>query len=230
MLKAVKEKVAKQDSCRVERAAGRIENPVEKEKQTARFRNKEEEKWNHFLHQEIETYLYTIHPSFLLHPDAMRALHNRLLARSKGRRLVSLHVTSEVNLALDFYQSDLTFFLEYLEKKGFQLSGNEERLMKAMQNKLSENNYYIYFERFGDFAADAVTLEKALLDYLETAGSQNKYGSGRMDFLVKYLINKELLNPEVNHKKMRKLVKSLERRYAGSRKTGRPDREMSQIS
>ncbi|MFD2704517.1 hypothetical protein [Salibacterium lacus] len=230
MLKAVKEKVAHQNLVRAEGTAQRMETFTEKQKQQARLRIKEEEKWNHFLHQEIKTYLYTIHPSFLLHPDAARALQNRLLARSEEKRMISLHVTSEVHLALDFYQSDLVFFIQDLETKGFQLSGNEERFMKALHNKLSENNYHIYFERFGDFAAQAPTLEEALLCYLDTAGSQNKYGSGRMDFLVKYLINKELLVPEMNHKKMRKLIKSLEHSYSGKTRKISSKKSTSRIS
>ncbi|SFL72553.1 hypothetical protein [Salibacterium qingdaonense] len=227
MLKAVKEKAAHQNLVRAEGTTQRMEKFTENQ---TRLRIKEEEKWNHFLHQEIKMYLYTIHPSFLLHPDAARALQNRLLARSEGKRMISLHVKSEVCLALDFYQSDLAFFIQDLETKGFQLSENEERFMKALHNKLSENNYYLYFERFGDFAAQAETLEEALLCYLETAGSQNKYGSGRIDFLLKYLINKELLVPEMNHKKMRKLIKSLDRSYSKNTRKIPQEKGISRIS
>ncbi|MFZ4452362.1 hypothetical protein [Salibacterium aidingense] len=229
MLKAMKQKLDQKRVLWAEGTAQRIEEYAEKERQESIRKMKREEETNHLLHQEIEKYLHTIHPSFLLNPDVARALHNRLLARSEEKFSFSLHVTSEIRLALDFYQSDLSIFIRLLEKKGFQLKGNEERFLTALLNKLSENNYRFYLERYGDFVNNADTLEDAVCKYLEKAENKKKYESGRFDFLTKYLINKELLAPDCTKKQVKKLVKSLEKKHAEDYKVTRLEKRMGEI-
>ncbi|MGY4690023.1 hypothetical protein [Salibacterium sp. K-3] len=229
MLKAVKDTFNQKKLVWAEETAGRIEEYAARKKQQTLHKMKKEEELNHLLHQEMDKYLYAIHPSFLLHPDAARTLHNRLLARSEGRLSFSLHITSEIRLALDFYHSDLVVFIRLLEKKGVRIEGNEERFINALSNKLSENNYRIYMERFGDFADHASTLEEAVCRYLEIAGDTNKHESGRIDFLIKYLINKQLLVSDMDHRKMKRLLKTLERKYAEDYQVTRLERRMGEI-
>ncbi len=229
MLKAMKHKFYQKKSVWAEETAKRIEEYAEQQRLESLEKMKKEEDLSHLLHHEIEKYLYTIHPSFLLNPDVVRALHNRLIARSQGRFSVSLHVTSEMRLALDFYNSDLSVFIRLLEKKGFQLKGNEQRLLTALLNKLSENNYRTYLERYGDFVDENLSLQSAVYKYLERVEDHNKYDSGRLDFLHKYLINKGLLMPDFTIKKMKKLVKSFDKMYADDYKVTRLEKRMHEI-
>ncbi|SDH05107.1 hypothetical protein SAMN05192534_101448 [Alteribacillus persepolensis] len=229
MLKAMKEKFNQKRNVWAQETAQRIEEYAEQQRLASLRYMKKQEEINQLLHQEIEKYLYTIHPSFLLNPDVVRALHNRLIARSQGRFSVSLHVTSEMRLALDFYNTDLSVFIRLLEKKGFQLKGNEERFLTALLNKLSENNYRMYIERYGDFVQSHHTLQDAMYQYLERVEDYNKIDSGRLDFLHKYLVNKGLLSSDFSRKKMKRLVKSFDKMYADEYKISKLEKRMQEI-
>ncbi|MFB4165949.1 hypothetical protein ACE1TI_19655 [Alteribacillus sp. JSM 102045] len=229
MLKAMKHKFNQKRAVWAEETAQRIEEYAEQQRTASLEKMRKEEELNHLLHHEIEKYLYTIHPSFLLNPDVVKALHNRLIARSQGRFSISLHVTSEMRLALDFYNSDLSIFIRLLENKGFELKGNEERILTALLNKLSENNYRMYFDRYGDFVSENNSLQNAIYNYLKMVEDHSKYDSGRLDFLHKYLINKGLLSPEFTKKKMKKLVKSFDKMYADEYKLTRLQKRMHDI-
>ncbi|WP_125555795.1 hypothetical protein [Salibacterium salarium] len=229
MLKAMKQKLDQKRVILAEGTAQRIEDYAESQHREALEKMKREEAVNHLLHQEIDKYLYTIHPSFLLNPDAASALQNRLIARSQGKLSFSLHVTSEMRLAHDFYNTDLSVFVRLLEKKGFSLLGNEGRFLTALLNKLSENNYRIYEDRYGSFINKHDTLYDAVYKYLEMADDKNKYESGRIDFLNKYLINKGLLEPDYTKKKLRKLMKSLEKKHSEDYKVTRLEKRMTEI-
>ncbi|RSL33739.1 hypothetical protein D7Z54_08570 [Salibacterium salarium] len=229
MLKAMKQKLNHKRIMLAEGTAQRIEDYAENQHREAFEKMKREETANHLLHQEIDKYLYTIHPSFLLNPDAAKVLQNRLLARSQGKFFFSFHVISEMRLATDFYNTDLSIFIRLLEKKGFQLTGNEDRFLTALLNKLSENNYRIYVDRYGYFVNENDTLQDAVYKYLEIADDKNKFESGRIDFLIKYLINKGLLSPDYTKKKMVKLIKSLEKRHSEDYKVTMLEKRMTEI-
>ncbi|WP_240375508.1 hypothetical protein [Bacillus piscicola] len=188
--------------------------------------NKDEE----MLHLEVEKYLYTIHPSFLLNPDVTRALHNWLLAYSQGRSIISLHVSSEMRIAFDFYKTDLSEFIRLLEKKGFTFTGNEERFLMVLLNKLSDKNYHRYLARYGDFVQEIRSLEKAVFRYLEVVDDRNRLESGRIDFLHNYLIHRGLLPSSYTTKKTKKLVKSLNKMYADDYNVIRLEKSMHEIS
>ncbi|WP_252311861.1 hypothetical protein [Sinobaca sp. H24] len=59
--------------------------------------------------------------------------------------------------------------------------------MTVLLNMLSENNYRMFLDRYDDFADAEDSLEAAIYAYLELVDNRNKFESGRMDFLNKYL-------------------------------------------
>ncbi|WP_252311860.1 hypothetical protein [Sinobaca sp. H24] len=117
MLKALREKYSHKKTGWSNETAERIEAYAASEQSVYEKQKLVEEQQNHLLYSEMEKYLYTIHPSFLLNAGVARALHNRLLARSQGKFSISLHVTSEMRLALDFYNTDLSILFGCLRKK-----------------------------------------------------------------------------------------------------------------
>ncbi|SFE35784.1 hypothetical protein [Alteribacillus iranensis] len=229
MLKAMRERFNQKRAEWAVETQQRIEEYAEQTRAQTLKKMQEEEEMNTMLHHEIDKYLDTIHPSFLLNPDVSRSLYQRLLARSQGRTPISLSLTSEMRLALDFYHSDLSIFIRLLEKKGFKWRGNENKFLSALLNKLSENNYRRYMDRYGDFAMEGQSLEEALLKYLEVVEDHNKFESGRIDFLNKYLINKGLLASDYTNKKLKKLVKTVGKLHEDDYKLVRLEKRMQGI-
>ncbi|MFB5661758.1 hypothetical protein [Alteribacillus sp. HJP-4] len=226
MLKAIRQKFEEKRASWALETENRINEYSVQKRADALSKLKKEEEINHLLHQEMENYLYTIHPSFLLKPEVAKALHNRLLARSQGKFCVAVHVTSDMRMALDFYNSDLSIFIRLLEKKGFKLNGNEERFLTAFLNKLSENNYRLFMDRFGDFVNEHDNIDAAFIKYLELVEDHRKYDHGQLDFLNKYFINKGVVAPDCTKRKLKKLVKSFEKAHATEYKLTRLEKRM----
>lgn len=208
----------------------RIKAYEEEEKMKSIQRMKKEEAMNQLLHRETEKYLETIHPSYLLHPDAEKILRQKLIAYGEGRSYFTFSLNSEVRLTQDFYKSDLIYFIRLLEKKGFVMKGNEERFVTTLLNKLSENNYLMYLDRYGNFVKENDTLQNALYKYLELVEEGHTYDSGRLDFLNKYLIYKGLLTPDFTKKKLKKMIKQLEKQYHDQYKLTRLEKRINNIS
>lgn len=230
MLKALREKYSQKRTVWSNETAERMEAYAASEQIVREEQKAAEEEQNHLLYSEMEKYLYTIHPSFLLNTGVARALHNRLLARSQGKFSISLHVTSEMRLALDFYNTDLSIFIRLLEKKGYSIKNKEEQFMTVLLNMLSENNYRMFLDRYGDFADAEDSLEAAIYNYLEMVDNRSKYESGRMDFLNKYLINKRLLSSSYTKRKLIKLIKSFEKEFKEDYKMNNMEKRMRGIS
>lgn len=229
MLKAMKQKWMDKRDQLARQTEERIQG-YNTDLQVQMRQRRENDDWtDDLLNKDIEKYLYTIHPSFLLNDRVNRALYNRLLARAQGKYSLTLSVTSEMKLALDFYNTDLAVFLRLIEKKGFQLQGNEERFLLTLMNRLSENNYRMYKERYSELDAHNASLSDAVTSYLQQVPRAYQLETGRLDFFYKFLISEGLLPAGTTKKKLKKVIKSSNKKRAGDHQLERMERRLDRI-
>ncbi|WP_100398640.1 hypothetical protein [Bacillus sp. FJAT-44742] len=230
MLGTLKERMTWQRQKWAEETKERIREYAEFQRLESLKEIEKEEKTNEILHQEIDRYLKTAHPSFLLKPEVARALLNRLYARSSGRSSLSIHITREMRKASAFYNKEMVIFIMLLERKGVTFEGNEEKFMTIFMNKLSENNYRYCMEKYGDFVSEYESLEDAMYHYLEAVEENDKYESGHVDFFTKYLINKGILPAVTVKSKMRRRLKEFEHLHAEDYKVRKMEKRLQEIS
>ncbi|MCD8509959.1 MAG: hypothetical protein LRY73_08895 [Bacillus sp. (in: Bacteria)] len=192
----------------------RIAEYAKQERLEALKRMEKEQQQQQLLNVEVEKYLRTIHPSFLLKPDVYHALLNMLHARSEDSFSVNISMTSEMRKAYSYYHNELKFFLVLLEKKGYELTGNEEKFLTTFLTKLRENNYHYCIERYGDFLPENSSLEAAFEFYFEAVEDDEKYDSGNLDFFAVYLNHKGIINDtQWNKTKLKKKLKQFEKSH-----------------
>ncbi|WP_078594954.1 hypothetical protein [Evansella clarkii] len=183
-----------------------------KQEQSASLRKMDmEEKQQRLLNEEVDKYLKTVHPAFLLKPEVNKALLNMLHARSEGTVSINLNMTKEMRKAYSFYHNDLKIFLQLLERKGFKVSGNEELFLNTFLTKLREKNFRVNFDQYGDFLPESVTLADALELYFDTVEAENKYDSGKIDFFAVYLNQKGITDIPLTKSRLKRKLKQFER-------------------
>lgn len=208
----------------------RIAEYAKQERLEALKRMEKEQQQQQLLNVEVEKYLRTIHPSFLLKPEVYQALLNMLHARSEDSFSVNLSMTSEMRKAYSYYHNELKFFLLLLEKKGYKLTGNEENFLNTFLTKLRENNYHYCIEQYGDFLPELASLEMAFELYFETVDDDKKYDSGNLDFFAVYLNRKGIINDiQWNKTKLKKKLKQFEKSHLAEVKLKKLEKRMNNI-
>ncbi|PYZ93821.1 hypothetical protein CR194_11795 [Salipaludibacillus keqinensis] len=170
----------------------RMTEYAELERKTALLEMKRNEKMQSLVNTEVEKYLRTVHPTFLLKPDVSRALLNMLHARSEGTVSININMTKEMRKAYSFYHSELKIFLNLLERKGYVIEGSEETFLNTFLTKLRENNYRLCLDIYGDFVPEGATLFEAFDRYFDIVEDDYKYESGNVDFFASYLNQKNI--------------------------------------
>lgn len=189
----------------------RITEYAELERELAMLEMKQNEKMQSLLNTGVEKYLKTVHPSFLLKPDIYRALLNMLYSRSEGTVSINMSMTKEMRKAYSFYHNELKFFINSLEKEGYQLEGNEETFLTSLLSKLRENNYRHCINQYGDFVPSGSSLFQAFDRYFEVVENEFKYEPGNVDFFASYLNHKEIVNYSWTKSHLKRNLKQYEK-------------------
>lgn len=182
------------------------------------------------LNQEVEKYLRTVHPTFLLKPETHRALLNMLYARSEGTFNVNLSMTKDMRRAYSFYHDELKVFLSLIERKGFQTEGQEELFLQSFLTKLRENNYRSLSEAYGDFVPEEASVTEAFERYIDTVAEGNKYESGHLDFFATYLNHKGIADFTWTKGRMKRKLKHYEKAHKQEFKLKELERRLQRIS
>ncbi|MDQ0254959.1 hypothetical protein J2S74_002341 [Evansella vedderi] len=208
----------------------RIAEYAEQERLEALRRMKKEEEQQRILNEEVEKYLRTVHPSFLLKPEVYQALLNMLLARSEESFSVSITMTSEMRKAYSFYHNELKYFIKLLERKGFEFTSNEEVFLNTFLTKLREKNYHLCLERYGDFLPEGINLADAFELYFDVVEDQFKYDSGNVDFFAVYLNHKGITDAHWTKSKLKKKLKQYEKSHLEEFKLKKLEKRLNNIS
>lgn len=155
--------------------------------------SREQQEWLVF-NNEINNYLKTVQPVFLLKPEVCKALLNLLYARSDGTAGASVSLTKEVRKAYAFYHKELKVFLNLLERKGCSIQGKEERFLTMFMAKLRERNYQSHLEYYSDIIPGQCSVTEAFAMYFEAVEEENTYESGHVDFFATHLKNKRIVD------------------------------------
>ncbi|UCZ52358.1 hypothetical protein LGQ02_16135 [Bacillus shivajii] len=230
MFQTLKEKFEAKRAVWAEETQQRIAQYAEQEQLSSlKSMNKEEQEQN-FLNVEVEKYLKTVHPAFLLKPEVTKAIFNMLHARSEGTVSININMTKEMRKAYSFYHNELKVFLRLLERKGFCLEGNEEKFLTTIITKLREKNYHECLEQYGDFLPENATIVEAFECYLETVEKERKYDCGKLDFFTSYLNQKGIAGITWSPAKLKRKLKQFERMNKDEFKMKQLEKRLEKIS
>ncbi|MBU9713754.1 hypothetical protein [Evansella tamaricis] len=207
----------------------RIMEYAEQERMRALEEMEQEQQRQHFLNVEVDKYLRTVHPTFLLKPEAYKALMNMLLARSEGLVSLSVTMTKEMRKVYSFYHNELVIFLRLLEKKGYQLAGKEEEFLTTFLTKLRENNYKQCLEQYGDFVPENATILEAFELYFDVV-EDFKYDSGNVDFFATYLNTKGIADFTWTKARLKRKLKQYENANKDQFKLKQLEKRLENIS
>ncbi|MGJ9382312.1 hypothetical protein [Salipaludibacillus sp. CF4.18] len=230
MFQSLKSKLEAKRAVWSEGTQQRIAKHAEKERNEALFQMKKNERVQTLLNTEVEKYLRTVHPTFLLKPEVHRALLNMLHARSEGTVSISMTMTSEMRKAYSFYHNELKIFISLLERKGFALAGYEDTFLTTLLTKLRENNYRSCLELYGDFVPEGSTLTKAFDLYFEVVEKEFKYNSGSVDFFAIYLNHKNIVDFTWTKSRLKRKLKQYEKENKQEFKLKQLERKLKDIS
>lgn len=208
----------------------RIAKYAEEERNEALIQMEKNERVQSILNTEVEKYLRTVHPSFLLKPEVHRALLNMLYARSEGTVSINMTMTKEMRKAYSFYHNELKIFISLLERKGFVLEGYENTFLTTLLAKLRENNYRACLENYGDFVPEDSTLTKAFDLYFEVVEEDFKYNSGSVDFFAIYLNHKNIIDFTWTKSRLKRKLKQYEKANKQEFKLKQLERKLKNIS
>ncbi|WP_096189805.1 hypothetical protein [Evansella halocellulosilytica] len=202
-----------------------------KQEQLATLKRMNElEKEQNFLNVEVDKYLKTVHPTFLLKPEVSNAILNMLHARSEGTVSININMTKEMRKAYSFYHNELKVFLRLLERKGYRIEGKEEEFLTTLLAKLREKNYRQCYEQYGDFISDDATIFEAFERYFEVVEPKFKYDSGNLDFFASYLNQKGIAHISWTKSKIKRRLKQFERANKDEFKIKQLERKLEDIS
>ncbi|MBU9721053.1 MULTISPECIES: hypothetical protein [Bacillaceae] len=188
----------------------RIREYAEQERKASLEKMEKEQMLQRILNEEVNKYLRTVHPTFLLKPEAYKALLNMLHARSEGLMSLSITMTKEMRKVYSFYHNELEIFLKLLEKKGFKLEGKEDLFLTTFLNTLRENNYKKCLEHYGDFVPEGSSILEAFERYFDVVDDHLKYESGNVDFFATYLNRKEIADFTWTKSRLKRKLKHYE--------------------
>ncbi|ADU31554.1 hypothetical protein [Evansella cellulosilytica] len=208
----------------------RIMAYAEQERLEALRRMKKEEEQQCLLNNEVEKYLRTVHPTFLLKPEVQKALLNMLQARSEGTVSVNISMTKEMRKAYSYYHSEFKIFVQLLEHKGYKVSNNEELFLNTFITKLREKNYQLCMEKYGDFVPDNATIYEAFEHYFEIVEDQFKYESGNVDFFAIYLNQKGIAGDDWTKSRLKRKLKHYEKANKDEVRMKRLEKRLENIS
>ena len=208
----------------------RITEYAETERQSALLEMRKIEKMQSILNTEVEKYLRTVHPTFLLKPDVHHALLNMLHSRSEGTVSINMNMTKEMRKAYSFYHNELKIFLSLLERKGFQVEGNEETFLTTLLTNLRENNHRLCMNLYGDFVPDDANLFQAFDRYFEVVEDEFKYESGNVDFFASYLNQKGIINYSLTKSHLKRKLKQYEKANKHEFKLKKLEKRLKDIS
>lgn len=182
------------------------------------------------LNQEVGKYLKTVHPTFLLKKDVNQALLNLLYARTEGTFSMNISMTKEMRKAYSFYHNELKIFIALLERKGFQMAGQEKLFLGTLLTRLRENNYRYLSEIYEDFVPENATVTEAFEFYIDQMSYENKYESGHLDFFALYLNEKNIADFTWTKSGLKRRLKQFEKANKEEFKLKQLERRMQKIS
>jgi len=200
------------------------------ERQSALLEMQKNEKMQSLLNTEVEKYLRTVHPTFLLKPDVHHAVLNMLYSRSEGTVSINMNMTKEMRKAYSFYHNELKFFLSLLERKGFEVVGNEETFLTTFLTNLRENNYQLCMNLYGDFVPNGSSLFEAFDLYFVVIEDEYKYAPGNLDFFAAYLNQKEIVNYSWTKGRLKRKLKQYEKTNKHDFKLKKLEKRLKDIS
>jgi hypothetical protein len=177
-----------------------MEEAIKEEERKAKeeIRRAKELEEQNILNKELDKYLSTVHPTFLLVPEVKKALYQILHARSYGTNL-EVTLTEELfETLMSFYNQELNIFLKLLENKGYTLKGREKEFVDSMISKIEEINYLTHLNKYGDFVDENDNLKAACYKFFELSGADNIYDAGVLSFILRYFYNKGVTSEEYN--------------------------------
>ncbi|WP_416151562.1 hypothetical protein ACM26V_11550 [Salipaludibacillus sp. HK11] len=208
----------------------RITEYAEFERKIAMLEMERTEKMQSLLNTEVESYLKTVHPTFLLKPEVYRAILNMLHARSEGTVSINMSMTKEMREAFAFFHNELKVFLNLLERRGFQVEGNEETFLTTFLTKLRENNYRRCLDVYGDFVPEGASLTEAFDLYFELVEDDAKYDSGNVDFFASYLNLKNIVDYSWTKGRLKRKLKQYEKENKNEFKLKKLEKRLKNIS
>lgn len=230
MFHNLKEKFEAKRAVWAEQTQQRINEYAELERKSSLMEMKRKEKLQTLLNTEVEKYLRTVHPTFLLKPEVNRALLNMLHARSEGTVSINLSMTKEMRKAYSFYHNELKVFIDLLERKGFKMEGKEELFLTSFLAKLRENNYRLCLDVYGDFVPDNASLFEAFDRYFDVVEDEFKYESGNVDFFASYLNYKGIADYIWTKGRLKRKLKQYEKANKHEFKLKKLERKLRDIS
>ena len=96
MFQNIKNKFEAKRAVWAEQTQQRIAEYAEQEQKSALEKMDKEERKQRILNEEVGKYLKAVHPTFLLKPEAHKALLNMLHARSEGTVSINFNMTKEM--------------------------------------------------------------------------------------------------------------------------------------
>ncbi|MCR6095453.1 hypothetical protein HXA31_11415 [Salipaludibacillus agaradhaerens] len=230
MFQNLKEKFEAKRAVWAEETQARINNYAILERRKMLAEMKRKETLQSLLNSEVSKYLKTVLPTFLLKPEASRALLNMLHARSEGTVSINLNMTKEMRQTHLFYHNELDVFITLLERKGFVLEGNEDLFLTSFLTTLREYNYRLCIDVYGDFVPDDASLLEAFDRYFETVEDKFKYESGNVDFFAAYLNQKGIVDGNLTKSRLKRKLKQYEKANKHEFKLKKLERKLQNIS
>ncbi|WP_147805154.1 hypothetical protein [Alkalicoccus halolimnae] len=230
MFAGIKSKLEKKRTLWSMETQDRIEQFAAMERSRSMKEMEKKQTQQSILNQEVSKYLQTVNPTFLLKPETHRALLNMFYARAEGTFNINLSMTKEMRKAYSFYHSELKVFIALLERKGFQLEGQEELFLQTFLTKLRENNYRLLSDSYGDFVPDNASVTEAFELYIATVDKDNKYESGHLDFFATYLNHKNIADFTWTKGRMKRKLKHYEKSHKQEFKLKELERRLQKIS
>lgn len=174
----------------------RIDEEAEGRKREAIGKNRKEAEEKPMLDKEIDRYLSTCNPTFVLIPEVTRGLISIVIARSTRGEFDAVLTPELYETLITFYNEEFNIFIKMLENKGLSIKGSEERFVNLFVSKLDEMNYNSCLLRYGNFAEDEKEIKGVFYRYFEVIGADSIYDSGNLRFLAGCIQNNIILGYE----------------------------------
>ncbi|CAM3981000.1 hypothetical protein [Alkalicoccus chagannorensis] len=230
MFASMKTKLESKRAVLAEQTQQRIEQFAQFERQQSLEEMERQQSQQSILNQEVGKYLKTVHPAFLLKSEVNRAVLNMIYSRSEGTFNMNVSMTKEMRKAYSFYHNELKIFLSLLERKGFNLEGQEELFMQSFLTKLQENNFRYLADTYGEFVSENASITEAFEAYLDTVDRGSRYEIGHLDFFSSYLNQKGIVSFSWTTSRLKRKLRQYERAHKQEFKMKELERRLQRIS
>ncbi|MBB6449115.1 hypothetical protein HNR44_001064 [Geomicrobium halophilum] len=165
------------------------------------------------LEDEMPRFIKMTKPTFFLRPEMERSLHQFLQTGGGQRNYAKPTLTKEARQLALFYNKELSLFIKYLQKQGFQLKGNEALFAHIFLNHVAIISFQQLQKRYGTVALRNEHISTVFDRYLHMVDEERYYDIDHLEYLRQNLISKRIVPVTMNLYRLKRQLKQYEKNH-----------------